>query len=213
MLTDQQRQRIVRYGAQRERFLVARASTLQIADAGRPGETRTAGMPWLVFVVLTLVPLVVALLAAVFDIAALLAGARSFSQTAGYLLLAACVTGVVTLAAVAVVWVALPPRDSARRVGAWFAAATLAVTLVTAIGWATRRGDLGEPSMRSLSLALTGATLAVLTGWLAGELFARLDRTIFVVTWDDPPASDPIVQTPDEEFVPAASQAAQAARA
>lgn len=213
MLSEQQRQRIMRYGAQREQFLAARATTLRGADTEVDDEPRSAGMPRLLYGALVVLPLALAVLAGTLDIAMLLTGAAGYSASAGYLLLAASVAGVVSAAAGTVVWAATSAGDPARRLSAWHAAANVGVTLTAIVAWSTRRADLGEPSLLSLSLALTGAALAMLTGWLAGEMLARLDPAIFVVSWDDPLPSDASVPAIDDDIVPAATGARQVAQA
>jgi len=71
-------------------------------------------------------------------------------------------------------WLAIPSNTRAKSVGAWHAIGNVVVVLLFAVSWWLRRGDPTSPPTMALVLAVVGAGLALVTGWLGGELVDRL---------------------------------------
>jgi uncharacterized membrane protein len=71
-------------------------------------------------------------------------------------------------------WLAIPSRTRAKSVGAWHGIGNVIVVLFFAISWWLRRATPAAPSTAALTLAFIGVALALVTGWLGGELVVRL---------------------------------------
>jgi len=73
-------------------------------------------------------------------------------------------------------WLAVPRDTRAWRVGLWHGVGNVVVVLLFAGSWLLRRGDdLSHlPNAGALVLSFSGFLLALVTGWLGGELVHRL---------------------------------------
>lgn len=73
-------------------------------------------------------------------------------------------------------WLAIPEGTRAKRVGLLHGGGNVIVTGLFALSAYLRSGDAAghEPDGFTLILSLTGFMLAVITGWLGGELVDRL---------------------------------------
>jgi uncharacterized membrane protein len=71
-------------------------------------------------------------------------------------------------------WLAIPEGTRAKAIGAWHGGGNLLVTGLFGASWALRRGAPAEPAPAAIGLSLAGGALALLTGWLGGELVYRL---------------------------------------
>ena len=71
-------------------------------------------------------------------------------------------------------WMKIPAATRAKRIGLLHGAGNLLVVLLFAASWWLRRDDPRAPETLALALALIGAALALVTGWLGGELVDRL---------------------------------------
>jgi uncharacterized membrane protein len=71
-------------------------------------------------------------------------------------------------------WFAIPRRTRARSVGLWHGVGNVVVLLLFAASWLLRRDVPERPEAIAFVLSFAGAGLALLTGWLGGELVDRL---------------------------------------
>lgn len=128
--------------------------------------------------------------AVVFDLLRLATDNEDFA-TASYLMIAAGVlSGLVAAVFGAIDYLAVPAGTRARRVGAAHGLGNVVVVALFAASWLLR---VDEPSHvatgLALALALGGAAIAVLTGWLGGELVGRLGVGVDGDAHLDAPAS------------------------
>jgi uncharacterized membrane protein len=72
-------------------------------------------------------------------------------------------------------WLAIPNGTRAKSVGLWHGAGNAVIVVLFAISWLLRR-DAPDytPGTLAFILELAGSGLALLTGWLGGELVYRL---------------------------------------
>jgi len=71
-------------------------------------------------------------------------------------------------------WFAIPAGTRARSIGLWHGAGNVVVVLLFVASWFVRVDLPERPDALALALSFTGAGLALVTGWLGGELVDRL---------------------------------------
>jgi uncharacterized membrane protein len=128
--------------------------------------------------------------AVVFDLLQLATDNDDFATASYFMIAAGVLTGLVAALFGLIDYLAVPTGTRARRVGAVHGAGNVIVVLLFAVSWLLRRD---EPSYvaddAALILALAGAALAVVTGWLGGELVGRLGVGVDDDAGLDAPAS------------------------
>jgi uncharacterized membrane protein len=111
-------------------------------------------------------------IAVVFDLMAWISGAALWTDLAFYLIAAGTLGGLVAAVFGLIDWLAIPRGTRARAIGAWHGLGNLVVVSLFALSWTLRA--LYSPGPASRLLALVGLGLALVTGWLGGELVTRL---------------------------------------
>jgi uncharacterized membrane protein len=71
-------------------------------------------------------------------------------------------------------WLAVPGHTRAKAVGAWHGGGNLVAVLIFLASWLARLGHVQSPGPGPIALAVIGAVLMGVTGWLGGELVERL---------------------------------------
>lgn len=71
-------------------------------------------------------------------------------------------------------WLAIPGETRAKRIGALHGIGNVVVVALFAISWLLRYGNAGVPGGGAFVLSIAGVALALVTGWLGGELVDRL---------------------------------------
>ncbi|MBV9851755.1 MAG: DUF2231 domain-containing protein [Armatimonadetes bacterium] len=71
-------------------------------------------------------------------------------------------------------WRYIPEGTRAREVGRWHGLGNAVVMALFGASWLLRRPRPERPSNLAVSLSVLGAGLALVTGWLGGELVDRL---------------------------------------
>lgn len=71
-------------------------------------------------------------------------------------------------------WLAIPGGTRAKRVGAYHGIGNVIVVTLFSVSWVLRYLDAALPSSLAFGLAFAGVLLALVTGWLGGELVDRL---------------------------------------
>ena len=109
-----------------------------------------------------------------FDIARLSSGNPQWG-TISYLLIA---VGIITALAAALFglidWLAIPSGTRAKRIGLLHGGGNVVVVALFLGSWALRRHDPGNPETAAFILSVLAVLLALVTGWLGGELVDRL---------------------------------------
>ncbi|HZR83882.1 MAG TPA: DUF2231 domain-containing protein [Candidatus Binatia bacterium] len=109
-----------------------------------------------------------------FDLIALASGSRVWSLVAFYMMGAGIVGALIAAVPGAIDWLAIPSRTRAKRIGTYHGVGNVVVLLLFATAWFLRRNVPEMPPTTSLVLAFLGIALALVTGWLGGELVDRL---------------------------------------
>lgn len=119
-------------------------------------------------------PLGLLAMAVVFDLFALGLSQPYWSEIGFWMIAAGIVTGLLAAPFGFVDWIEIPSATRAKRVGALHGLGNILVLLLFAASWYGRRTAPGAPDGLALTLSFVGGGLALLTGWLGGELVDRL---------------------------------------
>jgi uncharacterized membrane protein len=109
-----------------------------------------------------------------FDIAALTSGDADWYHISFWLIAPGILGGLLAAVPGLVDWVAIPKNTRAKAIGLWHAGGNVIVLLLFAISWFLRRASAEIPSAGALVLSFVAIVLALVTGWLGGELVDRL---------------------------------------
>jgi uncharacterized membrane protein len=112
--------------------------------------------------------------AVAFDIVGLSTGDPSWFGISFWMIAAGIIGGLLAAVFGLIDWLAIPPGTRARSIGLWHGVGNLVVVLLFIASWFLRRGVPAQPSTGALTLSFIAVVLALVTGWLGGELVDRL---------------------------------------
>jgi uncharacterized membrane protein len=119
-------------------------------------------------------PLGLLAMAVIFDIVHLVTAHGYWSEIAYWMIAAGVISGLVAAPFGLIDWLAIPAGTRAKRIGTWHGLGNLIVVLMYAGSWWLRRSGPQEPMTVAYVLSFGGVILALITGWLGGELVDRL---------------------------------------
>lgn len=111
--------------------------------------------------------------AAIFDIVFLVTRTAALSQSAYYLISAGIIGGLVA-SPFGWDWFAIPAGTRAMSVGLLHGAGNMLVLILFLISWLLRHNAPVDPRAAAYVCSFAAAGLAIVTGWLSGELVDRL---------------------------------------
>ena len=113
--------------------------------------------------------------AVIFDLLYLVFGNRLL-PTASYYMIAAGILGGLLAAIFGFIdWLALPNGSRAKNIGLWHGLGNVLIVGLFAISWSLRGNNVDFlPDSVALTLSFAGTVLALITGWIGGELVYRL---------------------------------------
>ncbi len=117
--------------------------------------------------------------AIIFDIVHLVNGAPIMAEVAFWLISAGIIGGLIAAPFGTIDWLAIPSGTRAKRVGALHGGGNVLVLLLFAVSWWLRRDAPAQPPMEALLVSFVGASLALVTAWLGGELVDRLGIGVY----------------------------------
>ena len=110
-----------------------------------------------------------------FDVGYLTTGNPEFAIVSFWLISAGIIGGLLAAIFGAIDWWAIPSQTRAKAIGLWHGGGNVLVVLLFIIGWWLRSGVPGYvPSAGAVTLSCIAVLLALVTGWLGGELVDRL---------------------------------------
>ena len=112
--------------------------------------------------------------ALVFDAVGLFTGVGFWSELAYWMIAAGIVSGLLAAPFGLIDWLAIPGGTRAKRVGALHGAGNVVVLFLYLVSWLMRSGTPAAPETSAIVPAFLGGGLAMVTGWLGGELVDRL---------------------------------------
>ncbi len=125
--------------------------------------------------ILIVLPLGLFAIAVVFDILYIITQHTGFAQAAFYAIAAGVLSGLLAAVFGYLDWREVPASTRARRIGLLHGVGNVVIVVLFATSWLIRASDpLHLPSALAFILALIAVALAVVTGWLGGEMVYRL---------------------------------------
>src|SRR5438045_1850567 len=112
--------------------------------------------------------------AVIFDLIYIFSGNRIMAEVAFWMITAGVIGGLVAAVFGLVDWLAIPSGTRAKAVGAWHGIGNVVVTGLFALSWYARQDAPQNPGSIAHTLAFVGVVLALVTGWMGGELVDRL---------------------------------------
>ena len=119
-------------------------------------------------------PLGLLAMAVIFDVFTIVLGDGYWSEISYWMIAAGVITGLIAAPFGTIDWLAIPSGTRAKRVGAIHGLGNVVVVGLFAYSWWLRRDLPTAPENFALLLSFAGAGLALVTGWLGGELVDRL---------------------------------------
>jgi uncharacterized membrane protein len=112
--------------------------------------------------------------AALFDLAFVVSERQTFALLAYWLIPAGLIGGVLSAIVGWIDWTAIPSETRAKSVGLLHGCVNAVVLIIFFIGWYLRPDSRSVPGSLPILLSVIGVLLALLGGWLGGELVERL---------------------------------------
>jgi uncharacterized membrane protein len=112
--------------------------------------------------------------AVAFDIVGLVQRDASWFGISFWMIAAGIIAGLVAAVFGAIDWYAIPSGTRAKAIGLWHGAGNVVVVLLFIGSWFLRSSANQTPGTPALTLSFIALVLALVTGWLGGELVDRL---------------------------------------
>ena len=112
--------------------------------------------------------------AVIFDLIFLLGGNQTWERAAFYMIAAGIIGGLCSALFGFIDWLGIESGTRAKRVGALHGVGNVVVVVLFLCSWFLRRTLPEHPSTLAFVLSYVGAGLALVTGWMGGELVDRL---------------------------------------
>ena len=109
-----------------------------------------------------------------FDIAYLITKRSELATTAFWMILGGVIAGLLAAIFGLIDWLGIPAGTRAKRIGLWHGGGNVVVVLLFIVSWILRRPDPGLPRISAIVLSAIAVGIALITGWLGGELVDRL---------------------------------------
>jgi uncharacterized membrane protein len=119
-------------------------------------------------------PLGVLATAVIFDVVHLITGNARWAEISFWMICAGVIAGLVAAPFGFIDWLGIPSGTRAKRVGLLHGVGNVVVVLLFTASWFMRQQDPATPAMLAMVLSFAGGGLAMITGWLGGELVNRL---------------------------------------
>ena len=137
-------------------------------------ESRAKILGHAVHPILIVFPLGLLATAVVFDVVYLITGEAVFATVAFWMLAAGLIGGLLAAPFGLWDWLAIPSNTRAKSIGLTHALANVTALLLFFVSWWMRYDVPERPTTLAFVIALGGAVLALVGGWLGGELVERL---------------------------------------
>jgi len=109
-----------------------------------------------------------------FDIIHWITGNGFFSVVAFWMITAGVIGALLAAIFGLIDWLAIPAGTRAKTLGLWHGVGNVVIVLLFIVSWLIRLNAQANPSVIAYILSIVGVALALVTGWLGGELVERL---------------------------------------
>jgi uncharacterized membrane protein len=117
--------------------------------------------------------------AVIFDLIAKFTGNQGLYGVSYWMMAAGIVGGLLAAIFGFMDWTSIQAGTRAKRIGAYHGLGNLVIVILFAISWWMRSNDANHvPGAVEFTLSLLGFLLALVTGWLGGELVYRLGMAV-----------------------------------
>jgi len=123
---------------------------------------------------LVVFPLGLLATAAIFDVIALSSRNPFWFQLSFWMIASGIIGGLLAAVFGLVDWLAIPANTRASKIGMWHGLGNLVVVILFFLSWFLRRPVIDDPPIAALVLSFSAVLIALVTGWLGGELVDRL---------------------------------------
>lgn len=110
----------------------------------------------------------------VFDILHITTGSARFAEISFFMIISGIIGGLAAAVFGLVDWLAIPKGTRAKRIGALHGIGNVVVTGLFVVSWLLRYDTPTAPGTLAIVLSIAAVGLALVTGWLGGELVDRL---------------------------------------
>jgi uncharacterized membrane protein len=110
----------------------------------------------------------------VFDLIRIFKGGGEWGEAAFYDIAVGIIVGLLAAIAGFIDWLAIPSGTRAKAVGLWHGGGNFVIVVLFIVSWLIRLPNPASPSAIAFVLALIAVLMALVTGWLGGELVERL---------------------------------------
>lgn len=111
--------------------------------------------------------------AVIFDALYLITDSGELANVAYWMIAAGIIGGIAAAPFGFIDWVAIAGGTRAKKVGALHGSGNAVLLVVFFVSWLLRRDAPESPDALALTLSFVGLALAIVTGWLGGELVDR----------------------------------------
>jgi len=110
----------------------------------------------------------------IFDIVYLVRHGGQWGAVTFWMIAVGVISGLVAALFGVIDWLAIPGGTRAKKIGTLHGVGNVIVVVLFAVSWYLRSGNPLQPSITAIVLSFVGVGLALVTGWLGGELVGRL---------------------------------------
>jgi uncharacterized membrane protein len=110
----------------------------------------------------------------IFDIIRAVSGTGRWSDIAFWMIGAGVIGGLLAAVFGLIDWLAIPSGTRAKSIGLFHGGANVVAVVLFAGSWFLRRGHAADPGAAPVVLSIVGLAIALVGGWLGGELVDRL---------------------------------------
>ncbi len=153
-------------------MLIVKADFTFIPEERMHAKARLFGHP--IHQMLIVFPLGLLATAVIFDVITLVTGNPRWTEGAYWMIAAGIIGGLVAAVFGFVDWLGIPANTRAKQIGLLHGGGNVVVVVLFAGSWWLRSVDPTAPQTVALILSFLGVGLALITGWLGGELVSRL---------------------------------------
>jgi uncharacterized membrane protein len=116
--------------------------------------------------------------AVIFDVIQMATNNPKWGEVAFYMISAGLIGGAVSAVFGVIDWLGIPRGTRAKRIGLFHGFGNAFVLLLFGMSWFSRMDAPSQTTPLTIGLGVLGVVLLLVTGWLGGELIARLSVSV-----------------------------------